>query len=159
MITMTMEIKINEKNYKYVMALVVGGIIALIVFIILTFSSNKRQQQAGDQTQIKDQLSSIVGVNFPYSTNKYTIFYNESAQMFIVEYPGYYSQDEIEVNVISWMKSNLDGQVVRVKFGGIGEEPRNYDLSKEIFDILPNNPLVKKASEDSGNDADFAPNQ
>jgi hypothetical protein len=146
---MALNISINEKNIKYYIAGVVVGVIILTVVGVLAFRSNKKESTKWAETkpqsfeQVKD-----VRLAMPYVTDEYTISYFSDKDLFVVDYAGYLSKDSIEVKTVSWFKSYSDLKKVNIKYAGIGETAKTYDLTKDITELLKDNQLINPAETD-----------
>lgn len=148
---MALNISIDAKNFKIYLS-VLAGIFVLLIIFILIFTRDSEEDLPKWAERKPQEVSQIedVRVAMPYVTDNFKIDYLEKQDIFVVTYAGYLEEEIIEIKVITFFSGypELKDEKIRIKYGGIGGIIEEYDLSKELSEILTNNKYINDPSID-----------
>lgn len=139
----------NPKKFKRI-AIILSVVLVILVLLLLIFEGNKNDedQWLANKSQNPEEIKDITKA-LPYSEGDYRISYSEENDLFIVSYPGYIPQDQVELWTILWFKANTALKNIRVKYGELKGETIEYDLNISSSEILRNNEYYQNSVKNS----------
>ncbi len=124
-----------QKLKKYL--LVAGVLLVVATALWVIFISDREETKKVEQNiKIAEQYGEAP------ASEDLSVDYSEETDAYLVTFPGYKVIDEVELQMIPWYKRNTDLERITIVYGEIGAERREYDLTKDLNEILQNNPLM-----------------
>lgn len=134
---MKINIDFNDpKQVKKIVVVLLGLIIIFMLIGYVVYDNEKRQNEVEARLEVEEEF-----ITDPNIDDK-VIKYNEDDQIYYVDAPGYETVDQTELETVMWFINNTDLKTVTIKYGGIGGETREYDLTKDPKELFSDNSLV-----------------
>ncbi len=135
----TPRIKIDFNNPDDVkkIAVIIAAVIFIVLLLAYLFIDDRRRQSEIDRGRQIERIATISD-----TLENTVINYTEEKDTYAIDYPGYKTIDEAELETITWFKENTTLEEVTIIYGGIAGDKRTYDLTKPLSELFQNNPLL-----------------